>query len=80
MDCRAKIKSSETELNLKDAEILYMEGESAAMGRKIDEKVRAIRIWREGSSESDIQKKQLSIEVEHTRLENVSQMLIVVYL
>ena len=48
-----------------------MEGEYAAISKKMDEKRNLIQALQANSAQLNSQKKQLAIEVEHTRLENV---------
>lgn len=48
-----------------------MEGESAAITKKINEKVRLLHAAKENNIQNNIQKKQLAIEVEQIRIENV---------
>lgn len=70
-NCREKIEKLEAELNQKDAEILYMEGEYTMLSKKIDDQTRALHTLQDYSAQNEVQKKQLAIEVEHIRLENV---------
>ncbi len=48
-----------------------MEGESASIAKKINEKVRFLHAAKENNIQNNIQKKQLAIEVEQIRIENV---------
>jgi len=48
-----------------------MEGEYSAMSKKMDEKRSLIQALQANSAQLNTQKKQLAIEVEHIRIENV---------
>jgi len=69
-DCQVKLGELKRELTQKDSEILYMEGEHAALTKKINEKVRILHAAKENNIQNNIEKKQLAIEVEQIRIEN----------